>query len=100
VVIEKRLMLRVELKALVFEVVTFFENRFKLNGQCIANEFIFYCDFEVFKELNKLINFDLIAFDKLLLVPLNCVLETFVHTVSCLLDVAQQSFNQTFGFLN
>lgn len=99
-IIKKSLMLGIEFETFILEVVSFLEDSLQLEGECVIDELVLNGGLKLLEQLDQLIDLDLVTLHELLLMTQHRPLEALVHTLSRLLDVHQQSLNQTFRLLH
>lgn len=94
-IVQKRLMLRVQFEALIFKIVAFLEDCLQLEGESVVDELVLDGRLELLEQLDQLIDLDLVAFHKLLLVTHDRALECLVHALRRLLNVHQEPLYET-----
>jgi hypothetical protein len=99
-IIQECLVLRIEFEALVLEVVSFFEDSFKLQGKGVVDELVLDGGLELFEQFDQFVDLYLVAFHELLLVPHHRPLEALIHALRCLLDRQQKPLDKPLRFLH
>jgi hypothetical protein len=99
-VIKEGLILGVEFEALILKVIPLLEDGLELDCESVVDELILNGRLQLFEQLDELVDFDLVALDKLLLMADNGLLEALVHVLRGLLDTAQQTLDQVLRLLH
>jgi hypothetical protein len=71
-----------------------------LKSQRVVDEFVLDGGFELLEQLDKLVDFESITFDELLLVAHDGLFEGLVHTFRRLFDIEQQLLYEIFGLFD
>jgi hypothetical protein len=99
-VIKEGLMLGVEFEALILKVIPLLEDGLELDCEGVVDELILNGRLELLEQLDELVDLDLVALDKLLLMADYGLLEALVHALRGLLDTAQQTLDQVLRLLH
>lgn len=86
-------MLRIQLKALILEVIPLFEDGIKLQGESVPHELVLNGRLELFEQPHQFADLHFVTLHELLLVSRDGFLHPHAHALGGCLDAAQEALD-------